>query len=137
MAANVHRIHCQRHNSSPLGGPGAWDPSRPVIRPSFPAMRPQVATAWGARLGGQYSARKDIDLYASLAIESSDYGGAEPLFLRGGDDTFYELRAGLNYRPYPNWTVRPELRHARNDSNIPTSDFTRTTAQLSVRYDFD
>jgi hypothetical protein len=91
----------------------------------------------GGNFGGQYTVRDDLDLYGSLSLEFSDYGGTQPFFLRGRDDTYYELRAGLTYRPYGQWTVRPELRYVRNDSNIPTSDFTRTTAQLSVRYDFD
>ena len=50
VQANLHRLHCQRHLSSPLGGRGAWDVDRRVAAPppSFPFMRPVLATGWGA-----------------------------------------------------------------------------------------
>ena len=51
LAANLHRLHCSRGNPNPIHGPGAWDPSRQIAQPSFPAMRPAVATGWGAQGG--------------------------------------------------------------------------------------
>jgi hypothetical protein len=48
--AQLHRLHCNKSNSSPLGGGGAWDKGRQVFAPppSFPAMLPVVAIGWGA-----------------------------------------------------------------------------------------
>jgi len=50
LPANLHRLHCNKSNSSPLGGGGAWDKGRQVFAPppSFPAMLPVVAIGWGA-----------------------------------------------------------------------------------------
>mmetsp|Transcript_25630 Transcript_25630/g.82238 ORF Transcript_25630/g.82238 Transcript_25630/m.82238 type:complete len:467 (-) Transcript_25630:154-1554(-) len=48
-AANLHRLHCQRGQSQPLGGRGAWDASRQMPpQPTFPAMAPVVASGYGA-----------------------------------------------------------------------------------------
>ena len=75
-------------------------------------------------------------MIGSVAVEWSDYGGSDPFFLVNRDDTYIELKAGLRYRPQEGWTLRPELRYARNDSNVPTSDYSRFEALLTVRYDF-
>ena len=90
----------------------------------------------GARAGAQYRLRGDLDVIGSVAVEWSDYGGSDPFFLVNRDDTYIELKAGLHYRPQEGWTLRPELRYARNDSNVPTSDYSRFEALLTVRYDF-
>ena len=49
LRANLHRLHCTRGQGTPLGGSGAWDVDRRVVAPppSFPFMRPVVATGWG------------------------------------------------------------------------------------------
>ena len=50
LQANLHRLHCHRHQGSPGGGSGAWDVGRVVAAPppSNPYLRPVVATGWGA-----------------------------------------------------------------------------------------
>ncbi|MDX1514266.1 MAG: tetratricopeptide repeat protein [Gammaproteobacteria bacterium] len=91
---------------------------------------------YGARIGGDYKLRSDVELFGSAAVEVSDYGGTEPLFLRARDDDYYEFAAGLRYRGFPGWTITPEARYSRNDSTIPVNEFRRFVILTTVRYDF-
>jgi len=92
---------------------------------------------YGAKLGATYELRSDIDLYGGFTYQESDYGGDDPLFLKERNDTFYDVTLGMNYRPYQNWTIRPQLSHTINDSNIPINDYDRTQAYISLRYDYN
>lgn len=91
---------------------------------------------YGGRLGAEYKYRSDVDLFGSVSVEFSDYGGTEPLFLTARDDEFYELSAGVRYRGFPGWTVSPQVRYSRNDSNIPINEYSRLVLMTTVRYDF-
>ena len=77
-----------------------------------------------------------MDLNASATIQFSDYGGAEPLFLRSRDDDFYQVTAGLTYRPYKALAVMPQLRYTRNKSNIALNDYDRFSAWVTARYTY-
>jgi tetratricopeptide (TPR) repeat protein len=90
----------------------------------------------GVRVGGQYSVRRDIDILASVNAEWAEHGGTEPLFLVERDDTLLQLSLAANYRPAAQWTITPVVRYIINESNVPTSDYSRATAHVKVRYDF-
>jgi len=90
----------------------------------------------GGRAGAQYQFSADLSALVSFAVEHSNYGGTEPLFLKSRDDLFLRLHAGLYYKYNKQWTVYPEIRYRNNDSNIVTSDFDSLATTLTVRYEY-
>ena len=51
-------------------------------------------------------------------------------------DKFFEAGVGLRYRGFDGWTLKPEVRYSRNDSNLTTSDYSRFVGALTARYQF-
>lgn len=91
---------------------------------------------FGVRAGAEYKYQSDVDLFGSFAAEFSNYGGTEPLFLRGRDDEYYQISGGVRYRGFPGWTVSPQVRYTLNESNIPVNDYRRMMFLTTIRYDF-
>lgn len=93
----------------------------------------------GARLYGQWSPNENADLFANLGLlERSDESPyARSILIKFGDDHIADSTFGLNWRPRPHWTIRPQLTYTDDRSNVPLSVFHRTEATLTVRYDFN
>ncbi|MCC6473299.1 MAG: tetratricopeptide repeat protein [Burkholderiales bacterium] len=91
----------------------------------------------GGRAGGQYRAREDMDLFASLTYQESDFGRQNLLLGVTRKDKLTDFSAGLNWRFLRDWTLRPALSHSRNDSNLATNWYKRTEVSVTVRRDFD
>lgn len=92
----------------------------------------------GGRLYGQWSMNENADLYANFGLlERSDQSPyARSLIVEFGDDHISDSTIGLNWRPKPHWTIRPQLTYTDNRSNVPLSAFYRTEATVTARYDF-
>lgn len=91
----------------------------------------------GARAGGEMKINPQTRLFGSASLESRNYGGTDPLFLVGRDDTQLDLRVGGSYIPAPGWTVTPQLSYTKSDSNIAIDDYDRTAVSISLRRDFN
>lgn len=90
----------------------------------------------GARVGGQLRARANVMVFANIGVEARDYGGREPFFNRGRDDTRYTGEIGVHYTPHEHWRITPRVVHVRQDSNVPIFDHDRTVVSVTVRRNF-
>ena len=91
---------------------------------------------FGFRVGGDYQLKSNLQLNGVALAQFSDYGGTDPSFLRSRDDELYQLTAGLTYQPSKAWTVRPQIRYTRNQSNLALHDYQRVSAFATVRYTY-
>jgi len=92
---------------------------------------------YGARAGGEMKVNPQTALFGSASLESRDYGGQDPFFLVGRNDTQADLKIGVNYSPANNWMITPQLSYTRNDSNIAIDDYDRTLFSVSLRRNFN
>jgi hypothetical protein len=90
----------------------------------------------GVRLGGQLRLEGGWSLFGSLAHERRDYGGTEPLFLLVREDKQTDLNAGLSYLWRSGTTLRLQLSHTQNSSNVVLNEFERTVVSTAVRFNF-
>lgn len=91
----------------------------------------------GVRTGGQIYLSDRTAVYGSADFEYKNYGGTEPLFLKGRDDRRLELSAGVHFVPAPKWRITPHIDYTRNDSNISIFEFDRVMAAVTVRRVFE
>ena len=92
---------------------------------------------YGFRLGGQLTLRDDVDLFGVLSSQMADYGRANGAFLTSRDDEQTDIVFGLNWRFAKDWTLKPQLLHSRNDSNITIYRYERSELSFTVRRDFN
>lgn len=92
----------------------------------------------GARLYGQVSLHENADLFAGIGyLERDDRSAyARATTVRYGTDNITDISLGLNWRPAKDWTIRPQAIYSENRSNVSLSEYTRTEATVTVRYDF-
>jgi hypothetical protein len=53
-----------------------------------------------------------------------------------GKDELLDISLGLNWRPYKDWTVRPQIIYSQNSSNIALYEYDRTETSVTVRREF-
>lgn len=95
----------------------------------------------GARLYGQLSANENLDVFASIGLLRRDDRTMNARTPPGslvsyGNDSMTDYTLGLNWRPRKDWTVRPQATYSANHSNVAISEYKRTEATVTVRYDF-
>lgn len=99
--------------------------------------RPDVARDfWGLRIGAEYNYNDKTRLFADAGVQYSDYGQANPLFLRVREDDYYNIGVGVGYSVTDNLSIRPEVRYQRNDSTLPINDYDRWQAFVTIRNTF-
>lgn len=77
-----------------------------------------------------------VAVIGSAGVEYRDYVNADPLFLRGRNDTQLDASVGLRFLVAPNVTLRPRATYTANLSNLALYDYRRTTASVALRVDF-
>jgi len=90
----------------------------------------------GVRLGGQLRLGGPWSAFGSVSYEQREYGGIEPLFLVQREDEQTDVNAGLSYLWRSGMTLRLQLSHTENSSNVALNDFKRTVASTAVRFNF-
>jgi outer membrane protein len=90
----------------------------------------------GVRIGGQMRLGGPWSAFASFSFESREYGGIEPLFLVTREDEQTDVNAGLSYLWRSGMTLRLQVAHTGNSSNVPLNDFDRTVVSTAVRFNF-
>lgn len=95
----------------------------------------------GLRLGGQVQLNEKTELFAGLGAQLSKYQLANAAFSSPTesltrDDKQYDANLGLNWHYDKAWTVRPQISHIRNNSNIVIYKFDRTDVSITIRRDF-
>jgi thioredoxin-like negative regulator of GroEL len=91
---------------------------------------------FGLRLGGQIEVHERGSVFTSFTWQQSQYNNPDPAFLTERDEDFYDLYAGYRFQFDAHWSVSPTVRYNTNDSNIPTSNYDRVEAMLTIRNDF-
>lgn len=90
----------------------------------------------GVRVGAQATLASGVVMFGNLSAEQRKYGGDDPLFLVRREDRQYDATIGVNYTLAPKWSLRPQVSHTDNRSNIEINRFKRTVAQVGLRRDF-
>lgn len=90
----------------------------------------------GLRLGGQWRLGGPWSAFGSVSFERREYGGTEPLFLVAREDEQTDANAGLSYLWRSGVTLRLQVSHTRNSSNVVLNDFDRTVVSLATRFNF-
>ena len=90
----------------------------------------------GVRVGAQTTLASGVVLFGNLSAEQRKYGGDDPLFLVRREDRQFDATIGVNYTLAPKWSLRPQVSHTENRSNIDINRFKRTVAQVGLRRDF-
>lgn len=91
---------------------------------------------YGVRVGGQYGFTPDITGIAGFVYQRAQHNGRDLLFIETREDDYYDASISLIWQLDRNWSVRPEVRYTRNDSNIVLNEFDRVEGMVSVRNDF-
>jgi len=90
----------------------------------------------GVRLGGQVRLGGPWSAFGSLSYEKREYGGTEPLFLVTREDEQTDVNVGVSYLYRAGMTLRLQVSHTANSSNVVLNDFDRTVASTAVRFNF-
>jgi hypothetical protein len=92
----------------------------------------------GMRTYGQLSLSEKLDLYCSfgMMVRADRSINARSTTVDYGNDHMADITVGVNWRPVQNWTVRPQATYLENRSNVALSEYRRSEATVTVRYDF-
>lgn len=92
----------------------------------------------GLRAYGQYSVREDTDLSVGLGYSKREdqTGFSRSNLVRYGVDDTYEIGLGVNWRFAPLWSLRGQVMHTKNESNLDLYSFKRNETSLTLRRDF-
>lgn len=90
------------------------------------------------RVYGQFSLNENIDLFGSFGLlyRADRSMNARATLVDYGNDHTTDAMLGLNWRPAKDWTVRPQFTYVNNNSNVALSEYKRSEATVTVRYDF-
>jgi tetratricopeptide (TPR) repeat protein len=103
------------------------------LNKAFPHLGHELV---GVRLGGQWRLGGPWSAFGSISYEQREYGGTEPLFLVAREDKQTDVNAGLSYLWRSGMTLRLQVSHTENSSNVVLNDFDRTVVSTSVRFNF-
>lgn len=90
----------------------------------------------GFRFGGQLRLGGPWSVFGSLSYERREYGGIDPMFLVAREDKQTDVSVGVSYLWRSGMTLRLEVSHTENTSNIPLNEFDRTVVATAVRFNF-
>jgi outer membrane protein len=93
-------------------------------------------TLFGAQVSAQRQLLPSLLLFGSASAQVSNYTATNSLFRRERDDTELSAAAGVQWRPSPQWVVKPQVSYRKNNSNVVLNDYDRTDAGITVRWDF-
>jgi hypothetical protein len=93
---------------------------------------------WGVRLYGQYTLNSGLDAFAGFGYQwrNDKSMNARATTVAYGKDELLDISLGLNWRPYKDWTVRPQIIYSQNSSNIALYEYDRTETSVTVRREF-
>lgn len=133
-------LHAFKRPGNPVLFVSAYQAEDDAVRPLNPPINSTDVTrrVQGVRLFGQYSVHPDTDVLAVFGYSKRKDQTAfsrSSLVAFGVDDT-YELAVGVNWRFAPLWSVRGQVQHTKNDSNLGLYSFKRTEGIVTLRREF-
>jgi tetratricopeptide (TPR) repeat protein len=90
----------------------------------------------GFRAGGQAALGERTKLFASAGGQVGNFNKVNPTISNQRTDRQYDLTLGANWYRDKLWTVRPQLTHFRNLSNVANYAYDRTDVSLTIRRNF-
>jgi hypothetical protein len=90
----------------------------------------------GVRVGGQVRLGGPWSAFGSVSYEKREYGGTEPLFLVTREDEQTDVNVGVSYLYRSGMTLRLQVSHTANSSNVVLNDFDRTVVSTAARFNF-
>jgi tetratricopeptide (TPR) repeat protein len=90
----------------------------------------------GARLTFTHTLTERIGAFFLAGAQRGRYKEADGIFQLRRTDTLYDVTAGITWGLAPGWSVRPQIAHYRNGSNIEIYEYRRTEASINIRADF-
>jgi hypothetical protein len=91
----------------------------------------------GVSASGSFELRPKLSAYVNALVESRDYGGTDPLFLVGRDDTHYRAGGGLIWEFFKSWSLLPAVSYTRNESNVDLNEYDRLIVSMTIRRSFE
>jgi outer membrane protein len=91
----------------------------------------------GVSLGLQRAVADRVEAFVNATMVFSDYADENPAFGIRRSDRQRDLSAGLAWDFADGWSLRPQVTHTRNRSNVQLNDYRRTEASVTVRRTWD
>lgn len=133
-------LHAFKRPGNPVFFISAYQAEDDAVRPLNPPINSTDVSrrVQGVRLFGQYSVQPDTDVLAAFGYSKREDQTAfsRSSLVSFGIDDAYELAVGVNWRFAPLWSVRGQVQHTKNDSNLSLYSFKRTEATVTLRRDF-
>lgn len=127
-------VHALRRTTAPVvfytGLFGGMDEEQDADRKDF------GRNFLGLRLGVNYALTQKTGLNLLGSYQQTRHGDDDPIFLATREDKLYDVSVTASHKMARDWSLRAQLRHTRNDSNIPITDYRRNQLTLTLRYDF-
>ena len=90
----------------------------------------------GARLAFQYRLRDSLTGFASGGAQYGQYMLENTGFLTTRLDHQYDATVGVQWKINNAWSVKSQVSHTANDTNIVIYKYDRTDLSLAIRWDF-
>lgn len=136
-------LHAFQRQGNPVVFVSAFQSDDYALRPQDPPVNSTDVSkrVRGLRFYGQYSVAGNADLFTALGYsrreDQTDYSRtARGNAIRLGIDDTFEVGLGVNWRFAPLWSLRGQVQHTKNESNLELYSFKRTETSVTVRREF-
>lgn len=141
QAAGVDWKHLLENSKSMLSASvyfGLENDVGPVTAGNLLGGRPDGARHFGGlRIGSQGALGENTKLFISAGGQMGTYSKVNPSILHQRTDRQYDLTLGVNWYWNHQWSVRPQLTHISNHSNVAQYSYDRTDVSLMLRRNFN
>jgi hypothetical protein len=90
----------------------------------------------GMNIGVDVAWRDDLSSAVSTSYETRDYSDNYPLFLTPRDEHEFNATTRTVYRITSQWSVEPQVRYTKAQSDVSLFTYDRTVAQINLRWRF-
>ena len=127
-----------------LGWLGVVNQGRGVVGVSVLAGEEQATNGrldgdkpfYGVRLTLQNTLTERTGVFVLAGVQRGKYKEIHPTFGVTRVDELYDFIAGVSWNFAQGWSLRPQLVHLKNKSNVSLFDYDRTDLSLNLRLDF-
>ena len=91
---------------------------------------------YGFNIGTQLTITQKLSLSFAIALQESRYRYEDSFFLTNREDEYHNFSVKGVWKLDKQWAVGANLDYTENDSNIIINRYYRTTAGMTIRYDY-
>ena len=140
QAAGIGWLHVLEDAKSTLSGSlyyGTENDVGPVTSVNLTGGRPDGAEHLrGLRIGGQDVLGETIKLFFSAGGQIGNFNNVNPAISDLRTDRQHDWTLGASWSLDKLWTVRPQITHFHNSSNVVSYAYDRTDVSLTLRRNF-